>query len=219
MKRDTLTTIQVNSPRDELITLNARFLGEGLFAKCYLAEDSKVYSFVSSNATREVDYSKMAVAEWADSDNPHIPEITKNGEYDTGADYGNIYSMPFYNNLNASYKVAWRQFKHIMKVWDSMFWEFRNSPYDKNYEFINRLREAGELPESIIDAFESIMNACANYGSEYGFDLGKVNFSVDNDGNLILRDVICNGDAAREINKRNAEKAEKRNRRLVYRLQ
>lgn len=194
------TTIQVNNNWNEKVSLTAKFIGRGFFAKCYHAEDGRVYSFVSSDC-KEVDYSKSAISEWTDESNPYIPRITVNGDYDNGRDYGIIYSMPFYNKLTAKHKTAWKQYKYIMQAWYSSVVGMRNnlSEYETNCKFIERIQQEAILPEALIEAFESINTACTNYGSDYSFDFGKVNFSVDENGNLILRDIICNATAARNI--------------------
>jgi len=71
--------------------------------------------------------------------------------------------------------------------------------YDMNQAFIETIID--KLPESIIDALQSINNACTNYGDYYRFEFCKRNLKVNKDGTLILLDCIFNSHALKSFQK------------------
>jgi len=170
-------------------SIDAVFIGRGAFATCYRV-DSIVYSFVNTSG-RHVDLSKEAVAYFTDEENIHIPKIEKLGDYDKGVkDYGIIFKMPYYEKLTASHKIAWNQYKTLKSAWYKANKKDSESWFDFNCHIIESLR--GNISESIIDALESINNACTNYSLDYKFEFPTANLKVDSSGNLILLDVIFN---------------------------
>ena len=177
--------------------LQARFLGAGSFAKCYLAEDGFVYSFLKQD-TSEFDYSKEGIALWADSDNSHIPQIESLGEDDKN---NQVYKSVYYSNsLQAKNKAAWQEYKTLKKIWLTVKSEYGN---DHNNQIINLARAEG-VKESICDALQSINDALGNYSArDYFFEFRPVNLKVSDSGELILLDVIYNKKALNQkINKK-----------------
>ncbi|MFM9972922.1 MAG: hypothetical protein ACKVQK_31485 [Burkholderiales bacterium] len=178
-------------------TIQAEFIGKGQFARCYRVGDS-VYSFVN-NGNRHSDYSKEAVSMWADSNNVHIPQIEKMGNYDNKHGYGILYKMPYYESLSVKHAEARSQFKKLKKAFDKNLWNVSNElGFEKNQRLIQYLRDNSPELESIIDALESIDGAGRNYGDNYIIEIGKRNIKVDSEGRLILLDVLFNADALKE---------------------
>lgn len=190
MKNNT-RKINIITGWNEEETIEAEFIGRGSFATCYRV-DSMVYSYVNHGRV-ESDYSKEAISEFASDDNIHIPQIKKLGDYETGLNSGILYSMPFYEKLTASHVTAWKQYNTLKSAWNknNVYGSKGNlSWYEWNVKLIESLR--GNISESIIEALESINDACSNYGLDYRFEFPKQNLKVDSNGNLILLDVIFN---------------------------
>lgn len=203
-KNESVTIEICGRYNDEKINLTARFLGAGMFSKCF-ESNGIVYSFVK-NGSSESDYSKQAIALYADDTNPHIPQLTVNGDYNDGI----IYTSPLYNPLTSKNKKAWSQYKTIKQAFDSVGFSTLDSDYDYNCKILNALKHYN-ADESIIEAFASIMDSCSNYGDSYRFESPKRNMATDNDGNLILLDVIFNTFACSQIRNEAIEARAKNN--------
>ena len=182
--------------------LQAKFLGAGSFARCYLAEDGFVYSFLKMD-TQEFDYSKEGIAEWANCENSHMPEFWNLGEDDKN---NRVYKSVYYGNkLTAQNKTAWKQYKELKIIWME---EVRKSnglgsPDSVNRAIIDRAKESDIIPESLIESLTSICDALANYGDDYSLEFRPCNLKVNDAGELILLDVIFNKRAlTQKINKK-----------------
>lgn len=187
MKKGDSATIRINGE-----SIPVKYLGKGAFAKCYTDGES-VYSFIRIPYSGEIDYSKEGISQWADGDNPHIPQYT---EIDIDDDSKRLYKSPLYLDLTPANKIAWNQAKELYKAWNSLDWnDYKKLQfgYEINREIIKRLD--GKIPESIIAALHSINDALRNYGDHYRFEFPKRNLKVDHNGNLILLDVIFNSHA------------------------
>lgn len=188
MKKGQIKNIVINSEK-----IAAEFLGAGSFSTAYkYNEDVYIYTKVGNNNT---DYSKMAIAEWADLDNQHMPQIEK---IDSNDDNYYLYRMPFYYPLTAKSCKAWNEYKKLKSAWynssDNRF------GYIRNQNIINECYNQN-VDSSIIDALESINNACTNYDDCYFFEFSPRNLAIDESGNLILLDVIFNKKALLESRK------------------
>lgn len=191
MKKGDIKTIKIPSKwAEEIEEIQAEFLGAGEFARCY-RKDNTVYSFVSSHK-KEVDYSKQAIA-GINTKNIFIPDIENLGIL------GNIgimvYKMAFYQDLKPENKTAWSQFKTLQKACENINVNDYKFGYDRNNLIIDSVREV--LPVELIEALENINSACSNYSQNYYFEFQQRNLKVDEQGNLILLDVIFNAHATK----------------------
>lgn len=193
MKRGQAVTIRLPNEWEEETEVQAEYLGHGTFARCYRVEN-EVYSFVKYG-DKETDYSKQAVALYADQNNPHIPKIQKAGSFN--GDAGEIYRMPFYNRLTAKHKEAYK----LYKILNTHFVSLNNGDFSSVQALI---------PASLYEALESIKFAVQNYGDNYLFEFQKCNLAVDDSGNLILLDIAFNYDAVREIRRKSIARQEAR---------
>jgi hypothetical protein len=180
--------------------LQAKFLGAGAFARCYLAEDGFVYSFLKMD-TREFDFSKEGIALFSTCENSHMPKIESLGEDD---EENRVYKSEYYpNKLTTKNKQAWRDYKLLAQIAkESIINDGMHKGYDTNVKIITKARELG-LKESILEALESINVALTNYDLTYCFEFRPCNLKVSDDGELILLDVIFNKKAlSQKLNKR-----------------
>ena len=194
MKKNQIVKIKIPNEnpnsREDFIIINARFLGAGEFAKCFLY-DNFVYSFVKYG-NRESDYSKEAISLYTDENNPHIPEFEK---LDSPSDFYMIFKSPYYKELTTENKEAWKIAKELKRIWQNTQYSIHKNGWNTNEDIINRLKESAIIPDSIIEAIESINVACSNYGLDYYLEFPKRNLKVNDNGELILLDCIFNSKA------------------------
>ena len=129
---------------------------------------------------------KEAMALWMYRDgNPHLPEIKRIAEYK--------YVMPLYKNLTKRDKRAWKDFEEITAIKNNYYSEYfrgqrNNFTHDVLLLVANDLQKVNPL---LADAFHELINCASNYSGFICMDFSKQNFSVDDNGNLILRDIFC----------------------------
>lgn len=186
------------SPRDSFTktgsetTIKADYLGKGMFCNAFKGTDNKVYLLIKQYKD-DFDYSKEAIAQWADSDNKHIPEIESYGQFTISGNEYLVFRMPFYFPLTSKHKEAWKVFKALKKAFNAHSFAYNPVPFharanNEGYEVIER----AEIGQEYKDALQSILNSGSNYGIEYGLEFSKVNLSVNENGDLIFRDVLFN---------------------------
>ena len=66
--------------------------------------------------------------------------------------------------------------------------------YPLNYETVECVKNKGISP-AVAEALESVMSTAANYGSDYAFEFAPRNLATDDQGNLVLLDVVFSLDA------------------------
>lgn len=160
------------------INLKTAKILKGQFTNCYIWK-SKPYIILHS-----IDILKECMSQWLDFDNPHIPEIKR---IDC-----QWYIMPKYkpveSNIDA-YKLAC-EINNLQNYCGINFYpKGKRYNYDKMTDFAEVLRK--KVSESIADGFLAVLESCTNGTSEFTLDLKMENFSVDNNGNLILRDILA----------------------------
>ena len=174
--------------------IEVKRLANGAFSRVYQGvENGIIYALVEDNSG---DYTKEAIADWTDHNNPHIPQIKRESINNSlsSLPYLDFYvfSMPHYGVTKGEARKTARQ---LIDLW----WEFmarnpiRNHNaewlfYDRCDAFLNTLE--GDFSDTLIDALESILGAMTNYSQAVNWDFKMDNFKMDNEGNLILLDVI-----------------------------
>lgn len=114
----------------------------------------------------------------------HLPEIARKQNY--------VYVMPYYQPLTAKSKTAWKQYKQLCGLKSKYSNELRKG-YRQQYtgdvlcELCSELSNFPELQE----AFDTLLSVASNFASDLVPDFSKSNFSVDSEGNLVLRDIFC----------------------------
>ena len=163
------------------------YIGEGLFSKAYKVGD-KVFLLCQG------DYSKECLALFADQSLRHVPTIERHEDIGDNQ----VFSMPYYNKLTKKeYPQAfaqWRKLQNGLGI---------SAQGPKAIEaLIERLRIQGE--QSLADAVSNMYEAFQNYAyHSIVFEFQKVNVSVNDKGELILRDCLADSES---INKKRKNK-------------
>ena len=155
---------------------SAIYLGKGLFSKAYIVQTSNgPYVLLYST-----DYIKEVLALYADKSNPHVPKIWR---YDT-----NIYLMPYYRPLTLKYRVAWKEYRTLEKLWKRAKYKSIIG-YQAIEEFISLCKLSPHISKNIVAALQEIYDVSLNYGQDILFEIAPRNLGVNNNGQLILRDI------------------------------
>jgi hypothetical protein len=167
---------------------SAWYLGKGSFTKAYVILISKgpYVILYGEDCTKEV------LALWGDKSNPHCPKIWR---YDS-----NIYIMPYYRPLTPEYRIAWKQYTVLKKIWnyvnqpkyeDGKF--YKDNSYILGYMLVDRfIRECeknSSINRALIDALQNIYDTVINCGSDCMFEFAVRNLGVDKKDRLVLRDI------------------------------
>lgn len=167
--------------------VKAKQMGKGRFSKVYEVESDPDHVYIVSN-----DWAKhMLTDTWARrGESAHLPEIEKAGTLEGKKDDYTIFKMKRYSPLTAKHKEAWKVYRQLVKIADEIFransWQYR-----RELDKIAHLIASDErLPENIREALQFLLFYATNYHENYYLDLTKSNFSVDENGVLILRDVV-----------------------------
>lgn len=152
------------------------FLGKGLFSKAYRVGDEVIIV--------TLDPAKECLALFT-VENIHLPELT------TLEDIGEkrAYKMLYYEALTAQHKEAWEQYKLLKKVIDTV--RYNHPGKYKCYEVYRELVNTCEgLKESIKEAVNSLLDGMANYTENVFIEVSPRNLKVNENGELILLDII-----------------------------
>lgn len=166
---------------------NAESVKRGQFTHCYLFHN---YAILYS-----IDILKECVALYnfsADDNNPHLPQI------DTFDDLNNWYIMPRYLPLEKQHTKAWAQYRMLQKLLNVHRHLFMQNLYYTTHICYNFADVVRNYDEKLGEALSAIVDNVSNGSDNLGFEFQKYNLAVDNDGNLILLDVIFNRNYLRE---------------------
>lgn len=151
----------------------------GQLTHCYLFDE-----FVVLNS---IDIIKEVIALYMNDreNNPHIPEINRI--------HSQWYVMPKYQPLTKKHKKAYAQYEKFVELLYN-FDTYNDSRGKDNY---NECIAFAQIVKTEIDmelgiAVEKLINIAINATGRFIFDVKKVNFSVDSEGNLVLRDILVN---------------------------
>lgn len=160
-------------------TMEVKYLGKGMFSKAYLS-GSVVYVI-----NYREDPSKECLALFCQDLSVHIPKVKYLGY--NGKDQ-QCFIMPYYAKLRVSHKEAWRQGKVLRKYIQSI------QPYNTKDRFISIFLDGLNglpLPDYLIEALETIANNSMNYGEDGSIECNPGNLGIDEEENLVLRDILC----------------------------
>lgn len=196
-------------------TVSVERLGKGMFHTCYLDPSAKLVYSVTIERDAGTDYSKEVLAEC--DENPHIPLVERLGYVD-GSDR-RVYRMPLHQPMRAKrHPKAWGLLKRLIQARDDAWTAIcdeqvipRKMRHDDVGSLVNQrvceLMDAPGVPQSLKDALYELQNAACNYGSAYVFEFSKRNVMVDDDGTLILLDVLFSLEAVNGIRNAQQKKA------------
>jgi len=152
----------------------------GQFTHCYIHPN---YNYVIMHSD---DLLKECYSLWLHEENPHLPEIARIAPY--------WFIMPKYKNLTKRHKKAYAQYKQLMALSYKMQLTRSKSRY--NYDLIGKFIDVvhTEINETLAEGLQALLDCATNATSNFCFDRKQENYSVDNDGNLILRDIYADLD-------------------------
>lgn len=167
--------IKLNGQRVE-----AEYIGKGQFSTCYRIDD-KVYSFTKNDPSKEL------VNLFCDN-NIHLPALHLFESHD---DYIQVYEMPFYNKLTKDSEPAWSQYKALKSLWEGIPvpWKAPQDWHKDKVQKFQNLVNASDLPSSLKDAIDQLCSNSYNY-DRILFEFSPRNLGLDDQGNLVLLDVI-----------------------------
>lgn len=118
-------------------------------------------------------------------ENKHLPTIERIDHL--------TYVMPYYAPLTSKHTIAWKQYKRLLTALNNRQAEIREG-YKKGYNVEIASSIANEIQDEfplLAEAIRELTYAVSNYTTYLAYDFKKANFSVDGDGNLILRDIYA----------------------------
>lgn len=164
------------------------YIGKGMFSKVYRVGDRVVY-YTEGDCGKEVlamfQYNRMM----------HLPEIIRHDNILSKNEYLYVFSSPYYRNVTLKDRLVYELMSRIMFVESEIFKminssSFRGTNLDLMQNIVVYMREYRDIPRSIINALQEIVNVASNCGDKVMFDLNKNNFGVNDYGVLIFRDPI-----------------------------
>lgn len=165
---------------------SARFLGKGQFSRVYQVGDRAVY-YTKGDCTKEV----LAIYQYDRI--PHIPEIIRHHNIEIRrGEYWYVFSSPIYRNVKRTDTSAYKMMRRLMH-WHTVYWRtINNTRYDADVMqgFVNFAYRETDLPRSVVNALQALVDVARNCGQNIGFDIIKQNFGVNDYGTLIFRDLI-----------------------------
>lgn len=181
------------------VTLNLKKIGQGAFSRIYLEQDTnEVYAFVLTDK-KEIDYSKEAVSLWT-NETKHVPQIecVDTEIYLNRVGYCNVYKMPLYKKCPNGNKIVNRLIKIYKEISSSnKYYQLALKDwYSASQLLIEVIINDEILPQSIKDAIVDIYDSTTNYDM-YALEFCKRNIMQDENGEIILLDIVFNPKALR----------------------
>lgn len=189
-------------------------IGQGMFAAVYRETMGKqrVFSIVDEGV---FDKEIAAMVYEGDSRNPHLPRVERFGMLTDGR---TVFTMPFYTapyrvaNANPASRAA---FTALRKCIGSIYPKIdarTGRSAERGYEVAARklacIEEAGaKIPPKLVDAIRGLHEMSMNYDDQYDFEFSPRNVATDDQGNLVLLDVLFNRDHVDRVRKAKARKA------------
>lgn len=176
-------------------------LGKGQFTRAFTRVDQPNRVILISD---EGAYEKeaLALAHEEDPRNPHIPAVVKLG---STVDDRTVYEMPKYKAplRKADSPEGWRDYMALKKCREAAFDELRQRRgygwawWHDGYAINDATVDCGEgkVREPVLDALRTIKDNVANYGATYTSEFAPRNLATDDAGNLVLLDIMFDGEA------------------------
>lgn len=174
------------------VVIRAEKFGKGKFTTAY-RDGQDVYLLSIEDVCKEA-YHHYANA----THSKHLPAIEWLDAYDVQTPHGErrvtIYKQPFYHALSAkAYPVAWSQFRVLEKFWYAALASSSPSKawyYSDVLSNFNDRVEASTLPDELKEAVDHLQVAASTYGQSIAMEISKRNCRVDDEGRLILLDML-----------------------------
>jgi hypothetical protein len=190
MARGYIATVEINGE-----SLRLEGIGHGHFSTAYLhRETNNVYLYTKNDPTKEM------IAQYCEGQ--HIPVVEYVTTFPTSGEYDiEVYKMPFYRTIAAKDTVAWAVLKELIRVRREAVnkvaprWPKRGFRWETDgIEVAQYVADNANVPDSVKEALTTLVNGMRSYGDSYTFEFAKRNVAVDENGDIILRDVCFDTD-------------------------
>lgn len=167
----------------------ALFVGRGVYSKTFLLctqTECIVVYYTKNDCTKEALSLLSRKVKHIPRVRAHHPVVIKSVVY-------NVYTSPYYRDVTKRDILAWRHYDEMKKLYNSyrsIAWKDISKGYEFVCGFVEYMKSVGTLPESLIEAFNVVLLLVINCDGTVYVDIKKNNFGVDDNGNLVLRDVF-----------------------------
>lgn len=176
-------------------------IGQGMFAAVYreTTGQQRVFAIVDEGV---YDKEVAVMAHEDDPRNPHLPRVERFGML---TDNRSIFTMPFYTvpyrvaNANPASRAAFTALRTCINSIFPRHDARTGRQTERGYETASRklacIEEAGaKIPPKLVDAVRGLHEMSKNYGDQYDFEFSPRNVATDDQGKLVLLDVLFNRD-------------------------
>ncbi len=165
-------------------------IGTGEFARVYRSVENPdiVYILTDEDDSIKEIYSHV--------ESVHVPYMHMRDQVFYRGKWYNVFESRYYNKLTKEHTKAWEIAKILRATWNRILDENRYRLSNKDnwymlaYDFIDALREDDRIPESIIEALDNLYTWCTAYGSNFLFEFPTRNLKINDNGDLILLDIV-----------------------------
>lgn len=164
--------------------MTSKLIGRGAFTRAYLLDSGRVMLKTCCPI-------KEAMAWGWFPESPLFPEM----KY---VDVG-VYEMEYYPRVSSLKKALKPDQYAIYQALRDIFCGKVSQLPKREADFYHFwYQEFNALPEELAEVMHEALDACANFGSEIGFEISPRNVAVK-DGNLVLLDVFFNVSKLQEV--------------------
>lgn len=200
-------------------------IGKGHSTTAYQGDDQWVYLITKHDARDQAKDVLVDINQFAEDRefSKHYPYIEAVGFISKGNEDDYVYRMPYYRRVTASDKIAWHSAQILSKLLDEA-WVYANYQARIQYrdlgftdlsakaydcrEKLAELVDTTRIPETLKEAVKFMAERLSDYEEGWCFEFPKRNLSVDEEGNLVLLDVIFNIIELDKLRKKAAKAAE-----------
>lgn len=165
----------------------AEYLGRGQFSRVYRVGHRAIY-YTKGDCAKEV------LSMFQHERVTHLPEMIRHNNVTTrGGTEWYVFSSPYYRDVTTKDKSAWKMYKKLQNYYDKwygFYWRQGHRGYYLMQAFVAGLEDDGNVPHSVTNALQVLVDLASNCGEAVGFDFHKKNFGVNEYGTLIFRDLI-----------------------------
>ena len=177
-----LTRGELHTPHG---VIRMKRIGAGTFAAVYreTCGEKRVFIFLPHGVP---DKEIAEIAHRAHPDNPHIPAV----EYFGATEDKAIYTMPFYKTpyRKANAGDSWDDYSILKECLYNSNSKYRHDR-KVNDETVKCAKRVGVEP-GVVKALAALDKATKKFSPKYAFEFSPRNIGVDDDGNMVLLDVL-----------------------------
>lgn len=175
------------------------YLGAGHWCKAYLMEDGRVLLRCNGDFMKEC--IKLFTHEL-----PHEPKLERAWDWESATSDEQVWIMPFYRTITAKDKAAWAIMKELerarMDVFHAKMHECLWVKHERiewyGIDMMNQAIDKANVPEDVKEALQDMADAASSYGQSIFFEFAPRNIGVDENGQIIFRDILFDMEKVRK---------------------